>query len=256
LERSVTVRTPESIAFHYELAGLGSRFLAYAIDFIIQVTLIIGFLFFMVFVTAKLDALAPSLHLNLVRMQAVYLAILILFIAVALDGYFIIFEMLWNGMTPGKRLMGIRVVRDGGYPIDFAASLIRNLVRVIELVVGFYLMSIVSMLLSNQNKRLGDLAAGTIIVRDRAFEVTDPKRWLAGDTDVAAGQLVRGIEQLTPEEIAIVHRYVERRTLLPPDVAHQTAARIAAPLRARLGPDAQQLGNDDLLVRIAASRRT
>ena len=81
-------------------------------------------------------------------------------------GYFIIFEALWNGQTPGKKALGIRVVRDGGYAIDFGASLVRNLIRVGELLIGTYTLSAVAMLLSPENKRLGDIAAGTIVVRD------------------------------------------------------------------------------------------
>ena len=84
-------------------------------------------------------------------------------------GYFIIFEAAWNGQTPGKKLLGMRVVRDGGYPIDFGASLIRNLIRVGEQILGYYLLAAISMLLSPENKRLGDIAAGTIVVRDARF---------------------------------------------------------------------------------------
>lgn len=255
MERTVTVRTPESIAFQYELAGLGSRFLAVAIDQVIQVAVLLGFFFFWIFTTTRIDALARAAHMNSTRLAAIYLAVLFTVLFIIEIGYFIIFEMLWNGQTPGKRIMGIRVVRDGGYPIEFMSSLIRNLVRVVEFGIGFYAMSVVSVAVSQQNKRLGDLAAGTIVVRDRAFEVTDPKRWLSGDYGAGMGQRIRGVEQLSAQELAIVQRYVERRTVLPPIVATQTAARIAGSLRSKLGPDTASLGNDELLVRIAASAR-
>src|SRR6202035_1946388 len=80
-------------------------------------------------------------------------------------GYFIAFELLWNGQSPGKRLLGLRVLRDGGFPVDAGASVIRNLVRILEAGLGFYAISAVVTLLSPENKRLGDFAAGTIVVR-------------------------------------------------------------------------------------------
>ena len=88
------------------------------------------------------------------------IALVVTIVFVILFGYFIVFEALWNGQTPGKKLLGLRVVRDGGYPIDFGASLIRNLIRVGEWILGYYLLAAVSALLSPENKRLGDIAAG------------------------------------------------------------------------------------------------
>ncbi|MBV9271246.1 MAG: RDD family protein, partial [Candidatus Eremiobacteraeota bacterium] len=76
------------------------------------------------------------------------------------------FEALWQGQTPGKKLLGIRAMRDGGIPIDFTSALVRNLIRVGEASLGFYALSAISTLLSPENKRLGDYAAGTIVVRD------------------------------------------------------------------------------------------
>ncbi len=94
------------------------------------------------------------------------MAIVISIVFIVFFGYFIVFEALWRGQTPGKRALHIRVVRDGGYPLDFGSSLIRNLVRVGEAALGFYAISAVSALASSENKRLGDFAAGTIVVRD------------------------------------------------------------------------------------------
>ena len=78
---------------------------------------------------------------------------------------------MWNGQTPGKRALGIRVVRDGGFPVDAGASILRNIIRVIEMSLGFYVVSAIVMLVSPENKRAGDYAAGTIVVRDSADEV-------------------------------------------------------------------------------------
>ena len=254
MERTVTVRTPESIAFHYELAGLGSRFLAVAIDFVIQVTFTIALFFVVGLGIDGLTKVGASLHLNSSQIGSLFLAIGIVTIFLIFFGYFIVFEAFWNGQTPGKRLLGIRVVRDGGYPIDLGSSVLRNLVRVVEAAFS-YVPAAVSALISAQNKRLGDFAAGTIVVRDRAFEMTNPQTWLQGDTLPDTPPLTAATA-LTPDEWALVERYVDRRASLPPAVAAATAARIAGILRPKLGEDASSLSSDAVLMRLFASRRS
>jgi len=255
LERNVSVRTPESIAFYYELAGLGSRFLAVAIDLIIQTVAAISILLIDVWAAPGAGAIASALGMRSTTMEAIQVAIVVIIMFLLYFGYFVAFETLWNGQTPGKRLIGIRVVRDGGYPVTFMDSVIRNLIRIIEALL-VYVPSIISALASSQNKRLGDLAAGTIVVRDRAFEVTDASRWMSGDDAAQApAPLIPGVERISDDEIALAERYVSRSHLLDPRAAHETAYRIAAALRPKLGPEASEYTDHDLLVRIATARR-
>ncbi|HTX03635.1 MAG TPA: RDD family protein [Candidatus Acidoferrales bacterium] len=159
MERRLAVRTGESIVIEYELAGLGSRFLAMFADFSIQivVALVVSIVLLII---ASVQASFVQ-HLG----SAMTIAALSIFVFVVFFGYFIIFETMWNGMTPGKRMLGIRVVRDGGYPVDFMSAVIRNAIRPLEFALGFYTISAIVALASPQNKRLGDLAAGTIVVR-------------------------------------------------------------------------------------------
>ncbi|MDQ6766498.1 MAG: RDD family protein, partial [Candidatus Eremiobacteraeota bacterium] len=241
MERSVSVRTPEAIAFYYELAGLGSRFLALAVDMIIQslAALVIVILAFQA--SGRASMLAHSLHLGGKTLASTVLAVSVFLFFALFYGYFIAFEKLWNGQTPGKRLLGIRVVRDGGYPVELVGSTIRNLIRVIESVLGFYFLSVISMLLSSENKRLGDFAAGTIVVRDRGFEVRDPASWLrpgAGEMDASNNGLVAN---LTPEELALVDKYVARKTSLDHRSAGDAAAKIASALRPKLPSEYRSL---------------
>jgi uncharacterized RDD family membrane protein YckC len=254
MERSVTVRTPESIAFHYELAGLGSRFLAVAIDWIIQIILTIGLFIGFGYASAGINRFLGSLHLKQSQTDSVIIAAEILLVFIIFFGYFIAFEALWNGQTPGKRAIGIRVVRDGGYPIGFTESVIRNLIRVIEVALFVYGVSAICAIMSASNKRLGDLAAGTIVVRDSSFEVSDPKRWLEGDADPAPAMGVSGASALTADELSVVHRYLERRSQLDPAVAEQLAHRVATSLRPKLGPEAAALDDQELLRRVGAAR--
>ena len=253
MERTVTVRTPESIAFYYELAGLGSRFLAIIIDLVVQTVVFLLLALAIGLASDPLSSLARALRINAHQAEAIDLAFFIIAAFMIFFGYFMIFETAWNGQTPGKRLLGIRVVRDGGYPLDVGSSVVRNLIRVVE-AVFMYIPSAISALISAQNKRIGDLAAGTIVVRDRAFEVSDPQAWLHGDAVPSAPPLVAE-KSLTAEEWALLDRYIERRTSLPPAVAAATAARVAGALRPKCGTAAATLTDDDLLLRLFASRR-
>jgi uncharacterized RDD family membrane protein YckC len=255
VERSVTVRTPEAIAFYYELAGLGSRFLALFIDMAIQIGVSIVLLIVAFSGASRAASLGRALHMNGKEMTSTVLAVAILLFFAIFYGYFIIFEMLWNGQTPGKRLLGIRVVRDGGYPVELVGSIIRNLIRVLEFSLGFYFLSVISMLASSENKRLGDYAAGTIVVRDRGFEVRDPKHWLRPAAGDLSSDASRKLASLSADELALVDRYVDRKTSLDPRAAREAAARIASALRPKVDADLAALPDDQLLMRIATRER-
>src|SRR5579872_4803683 len=235
VDRSVTVRTPESIAFSYELAGLGSRFLAVAVDFVIQVTLVL--LIFWGISLAAPPAGVPSrseMHLS----ESIAIAIVVAIVFLVFFGYFILFEALWNGQTPGKKLLGLRVVRDGGHPVDFGASAIRNLVRVGEASLGFYLISAIAATLSKENKRLGDLAAGTIVVRDARPATLET---IVAQSEARAGR----IQALTQEEHALIDRFVSRRASLDRHVRAEMAYKLAARIRPRVPHDMQKLDDEE-----------
>jgi uncharacterized RDD family membrane protein YckC len=238
MDRTLEVRTPESIAFSYELAGVGSRFLAVAIDLTIQIALLLLLLWG-----------ASSMHLHFPSGAGrlaynIWLGGLVALVFLLFYGYFIIFEAFWNGQTPGKRILGIRVVRDGGYPVDFMASLIRNLIRVGEMVLGFYAISAVVAVLSPLNKRIGDLAAGTLVIRESRMESPEQMLREVAEPVYAATAYVSG------DERALIRRFLDRRDDLVPQrraaLAHQLAERV----RPRVGADLQRLADEDLLERL------
>jgi len=165
VERNLEVTTGESVAFSYELAGLGSRFLAVFIDLTIQVAAAVVLGLLLVAFAGAYDGAAARAFGKYERSTGIAIAS---FAAFGLFfGYFIIFEAFANGRTPGKRLVGIRVVRDGGYPVDLSGSVIRNVVRILEASLGFYVISAICALVSPRNQRLGDMAGGTIVVREQ-----------------------------------------------------------------------------------------
>ncbi|HET9394030.1 MAG TPA: RDD family protein [Candidatus Rubrimentiphilum sp.] len=245
MDRTLRVRTPESIAFSYELAGLGSRFLAMSIDLIIQILLAIG-IFWGLFYAALNTPIVRHASVVAKTAESVTLAIVSFIVFLIFFGYFIIFEAYWNGQTPGKKLLALRVVRDGGYPVDFASAAVRNLIRVGELIFGFYLTSAVAALLSPENKRLGDMAAGTIVVRDARSAALAQ---ITGESHAQAPHFA----MLDDDESALIDRFVARRDGMAPGNRAAMAAQIAARVRPRVSRDLQQLSDEELLTRLSAS---
>src|SRR5215472_910485 len=163
----LTIETPEQTSLDFAIAGVGSRFLALALDTLIQ--MLVGFIVGLGggMVVAALTAAAPK--------SAIWgMAILVLFFFLLYFGYFAFFEIIWNGQTPGKRKAGIRVIKDSGRPLTVAESIGRNLLRIIDWLPGFYAIGIASALLTKENKRLGDLVAGSLVVRESAFSDLKP----------------------------------------------------------------------------------
>jgi uncharacterized RDD family membrane protein YckC len=244
VDRTIAVRTPESIAFSYELAGLGSRFLAVLLDLFFQILCALAIVWAMAALALRLPNEAARTSLPDRTAESLAIAIVIVLGFLVFFGYFIIFELAWNGQTPGKRLIGIRVVRDGGFPLDFVSSLVRNLIRTLEFALGFYALSAISTLLSKENKRLGDYAAGTIVVRDARIVAPPAPR---------PGAPAIGI-RLTEEERRLVSRFLDRRELLTPGRRRELASQIAGLFRSRLGEPLASLDDEALIERMDQGR--
>lgn len=246
VDRTLDVRTPESIAFSYELAGIGSRFLALVIDTVLQFLVLTGIVWGMVLAASH----APRVPVRSdgVVSEAVTIAIIVAVLFAIFFGYYIVFEAFWHGQTPGKKLLGLRVVRDGGYPLDFGASAIRNVIRVAEAGFGLYAIAAIAALCSRENKRLGDMAAGTIVVRDaRAASLASLIR--EANAPVSAARPI----MLQQHEHDLIDRFAARSNSLEPHVRAAIAARIADQIRPRVSADLQRLPDEELIRRISAS---
>ncbi len=230
LQRRVSLETPEHVKLEYQLADLGSRAAALAVDLVI--------------IVAALLLVALVLRYTGGFGQAV-LYIVGFF---AMWGYFLFFESVWDGRTPGKRALGLRVLHDGGEPLSFQGSVLRNLIRIVDLQPGFAGMAgAASILLNRRAQRLGDLVAGTIVVRDTGGGE------LFGDEPRTTGRA--GRPRLSVEQFALVSGYVARRAGLEPDVRRRVAASVwdavgAAVDREGLGGLDPQATPDTRLVRL------
>ena len=226
-EQTVDVETPELVVLTYSLAGVGSRVLAALTDLLICV------LAFFVVVVAfiALGALGGRSSMALDAGTSWALAVFGLVQFVILWGYYVLFEGLMDGQTPGKRIHRLRVVREGGYSVTFGVSAVRNLVRIIDMQPGlFYLVGLMSLLFTKRGRRLGDIVAGTIVVREDVRSSPAPLRIRR---DVTSG--ARALQTaLGEDQYAVLARFVERWGALEPlrrtALATQLATRFAAAL--------------------------
>jgi uncharacterized membrane protein SpoIIM required for sporulation/uncharacterized RDD family membrane protein YckC len=225
-DRQVDVETPEHVAIGYELADLGSRFTALLIDWCLIVISTIG-LWLGVLAFAGLLGLDSAV-------LGIGLGLTILAGFVLMWGYFVFFEGLRDGQTPGKRRMGIRVVHDGGYPVTVRGAAVRNLMRLIDIQpVPSFAVGGLAMMLHPQTKRLGDLAAGTVVVRDRTGQpIPEEARTVS---TVALGR-----PRLTDEEFAALEMYASRRASLPGAVRADLSRKLMSRVERHFGEDARR----------------
>jgi uncharacterized RDD family membrane protein YckC len=213
------IETPEQIEVELELAGLGSRFVARLLDWAIKWGLLL-FGAVLVFILVALFKVDYGRQAVVILLAALFTGFL-----VAYDVYF---EVRANGQTPGKRRAGIRVVRESGAPIDFRSSCIRNVLGIADFLPGFYMLGGFLVLLTPRHQRLGDMAAGTIVVRERALEAPPD---LTGSIDrLASQEFTFTAEQLKPcfpDGRHILRSFFQRYEELDRPARHQLATRLA-----------------------------
>jgi uncharacterized RDD family membrane protein YckC len=228
-----TVLTPERVSLEYGIAGIGSRGGAVLVDTLIQAVVLTVVTLGLTGATVAIGTVADTGS----RATGILLIGLWLLAAFAItSGYFMLFEIIWNGQTPGKRLLGLRVIRESGYPIRPVDSVIRNLVRIIDWLPVAYGIGVLVMLLNKRSRRLGDFAGGTLVVREgtrRALTTVAP---VAAETDP---QEVGGIPDalagvtLSSADATLVRDFLVRRDALDPSARADLAQRLAAALAQR-----------------------
>jgi uncharacterized RDD family membrane protein YckC len=247
-EESLIIETPELVPLEFALASIGNRFLAVAIDHFIQyfsIFLIAWFFLSLAGYTSSDVAEAPEKLLS--EMPKWTMAILIIILFLVFAGYFIIFEWLWNGQTPGKRWLKLRVIREDGRPLTLWEAIARNLLRICDAVPGFiipiYSIGLIVIFLSGRDQRVGDIFAGTVVVRERTGEAPTFAETFSNrvtDTAFTRVQKSTGIEAnvslLTEREVEVVESFLRRRWDLTERQRLWMAWRIALPIMYKLKP--------------------
>jgi len=231
LEQVVDVETPELVVLSYTIAGLGSRLYAALIDLLICV-----FLFVAVAVATAILLPRQRIEAALRRDSSDALAAAVLIIAqfAIIWGYYLLFEALRDGQTPGKRMRHLRVVRDGGFSVGFAASAVRNLMRIVDLQPLFtYLVGVGAIAFSKSGKRLGDIVAGTLVVREAL--VRQPLTAEAAPATPTPSAVLSA--QLSETEFQLLDRWAARRNSLDADRRRQLTEQVARRLAHVLADD-------------------
>jgi uncharacterized RDD family membrane protein YckC len=251
---TLQIDTPENVTFDYAVAGIGSRFLAALADTALLLLL-------QVIVIGAFFLVAMQLDLFSELESTWILAIFSLLAFVFFWGYYIFFEILWNGQTPGKRWVGIRVIRLDGTPVGPAEVVIRNLVRILDLLPTAYGLGVVTMFVTDKSRRLGDLAAGTVVVHERS--AADLVETREGRLSLLAtlnpyNPVPDGfpVERVSEPDLQTMEDFLLRRYHLPN--REQLAVHILNSLYARLGYSGQEVTRreaDDLLASIYKAAR-
>lgn len=237
-EDRLTIDTPEGVPIELTLAGVGSRFTAALLDYIFQAIILVALLLVLEY-GIGVDPGASG----------VAAALWALGFFVVFWGYDVAFEVLNSGRTPGKAMNGLRVVRESGAPVTFGTSAVRNVLRIIDLLPGMYLVGMTSIVVTRRNQRLGDLAAGTLVVREPRRL---PPEVLVSPSVQAPAWDTSAIGQ---EEVDAVAAFLARRGDLATGARMQIAAELAGRLRPKVGGTIATEGDEMFLERLVAAKR-
>lgn len=246
LDDQITLSTPEGVTLQVTLAGVGSRFIAGAVDLVLQAVLVL-----ILVLVASAGGSGGVLGIVLVVGSfAIWFF------------YPVAFELLAAGRTPGKRFTHLRVIRDSGAPIDLAASAIRNLMRALDGPPLLYLPSLIGVALTTRNQRPGDLAAGTVVIREPAGR--DDSADAEPSTDAAEHETVwTGADAsarwdasaVTAAETAAVRHFLARRETLDAGARRALAQRLATGLRPKVTGAPEAIGAEAFLEHLASVKR-
>lgn len=238
----LNIDTPELVSIEMPIAGIGSRFIAIVVDYLIwtaalTVCSLLGVIVF------------ASVHMFSEISANWMVGIVLIAIFVLHWGYFTLFEAFNNGRTPGKSVAKIRVIHRSGRAVSFVEALARNLVRVIDYLPGMYGLGLVVMFFSRQNQRLGDMVAGTLVVRERELETphwgesssltfTGPA--VANLAPMQAPHLsvslpVSGLAKLSATDLEVLESFFSRRLDMDLATRAALAERMAQALRTKSG---------------------
>jgi uncharacterized RDD family membrane protein YckC len=202
--------------------------MALAVDTLLQILLYTGGIFALI----GISKYAPAFPAVLAWLPKSWLpAMLVIFVFCVYWGYFAFFEIIWKGQTPGKRLSGIRAIKNSGRALNVYEVIGRNLLRAVDWLPAMYITGIVSMMISRQNQRLGDHLVGSIVVHEKGVADARPE-WSSGTVTVSAEPQ---ISKITPEELVLIETYLQRRDTLEFGHRDAIANKIALRIEGKTG---------------------
>lgn len=180
------------------------------------------------------------------------IAIVIIGAFLVYSGYFAIFEAWWHGQTPGKRYVGIRVVKDSGRGITVGEAMSRNFLRVVDAAPALYLFGLIVMMISKEKKRIGDYVAGTIVVHEKVADEKEVNFQPLEEQTVVQDWATR----LTTQDLELIESFLQRRYTLDPGASYVTGSRISEHIKKKSGaPQERGERDEDFLQRVATAIR-
>lgn len=241
------IETPEQIELEFPVAGLGSRGMALLVDSLIQIVVVIV-------VLLLTSWLAPDLGRYWVTAGKWMTAATIFLVFCMYWGYFAIFEVFWNGQTPGKRQAHIRVITASGRPITVFEAIARNFLRAVDSQLG-YVVGAIAIAVDKKNRRLGDMVAGTVVVHELQ-EQGDSYWYAQQNTATTMAPSVEAITAMTAQEFQLIETFLNRRLDLPYEQRQQTAKSIAEHIGVRLNvPPADRTSPESFLEELSRRYR-
>ncbi|AFY46487.1 putative membrane protein/domain protein [Nostoc sp. PCC 7524] len=226
----VKYHTPESVELEFTLAGIGNRAWALLIDYLALAAILVIFLIAWIIIAGQLSDFWQQVFGSTVGLWLIAITFIVSFVIYA--GYFVFFETLWQGQTPGKRAANIRVVRDDGRPIGLQQATLRALLRPFD---EFLFIGACLIIFSRQEKRLGDLAAGTIVIQ--AEIPTTSANFIISEQAKSFYEELSQITDLSillPDDFAVISEYLKRRSAMSHKARNALALKLAQQLQAIL----------------------
>jgi uncharacterized RDD family membrane protein YckC len=244
LRDQLSIETPELVGIEFPLAGIGSRCVALLVDSVVQGFSFMVFLIAIILLVAALPRVATvQPHMHSTDPGKWLLAVMILIPFLLQWGYFALFEAFWNGQTPGKRMLRLRVIQQSGRPIGLFESMGRNLLRMIDMLPGFYLIGAVCIFATRRQQRLGDMVAGTLVVHSVPAETSilpaGTRTFTAASLEPPSQPVLRktldlpadGVARLSRADLQLLENFLARRLDLPLDVRASLAERLAVRMK-------------------------
>ena len=237
------VETPENVPLSFALAGPGTRMAAYTVDLLFRIAILFALQYVLALTT-------PIVGLSSLPMGVLFLTLF--FVE---WGYGALFEGLWDGRTPGKRLYQLRVIKEGGYPISFHDAAVRNLLRAADILPIAYGLGLLVMLATRKFQRIGDLVAGTIVVLESRTRLRQHLPSLHAVRPIARSDC-QGVYHVSERTLAVIERLFDESRTMPRARTEEIAAVLSRPIAQRLGfslPETGRGEHTDFLKRVLRS---
>jgi uncharacterized RDD family membrane protein YckC len=259
------IDTPEQVGVHYAVAGIGSRFVAILLDY-----LIIGGVYFLMGIVV-LITVGTLMRQHFQDTLGLWFVAGVVLVAFVLQwGYFAICEAYWRGQTPGKRVLSLRVIKDSGRQITLFEALARNLLRFVDYLPSLYLVGVITMLCNKRNKRLGDFVAGTLVVHERTeeqpmlFQSTmsiaayspiqnDQEAWREHTPAMFPADAVA---RLSGQDLMVIETFFGRMLDLPMETRAALAYRIVGQMTTKMGVPVPEINPERALESMAFQMRS